>query len=359
MSRLSLNLVAFLLIGGCLASCGHPSGRAHSSAQTMQKFATPDAFAESVILLGGTSATRLHPDYIRPTLNARADVPAIKAAFDKAYADRSESSRQALIHALELKFIHDPKASALDLLGNELSAHFREFAWQPADFPGGPEGPNEAFADVMVEALDLVVPERRANSTPNAVVVRAEATEDVWDYMIGQWAPVPDQDPWKLNKHALESFNRMHAAAKQDGVDLVISSAHRDRKKAAANAARVGNPNAVASFSSHSLGLAIDFKLSQPSAEYPALSTEPMADVVKMRESPIHKWLCLHGAEFGWFPYQNEPWHWEYNPVGFRPTFWAEFPGGAPVRPLVMPTPTPTPDAGPMPTLYPPALTGS
>lgn len=136
-----------------------------------------------------------------------------------------------------------------------------------------------------------------------------------------------------LNRHARDSFVRMREQAKAEGVDLDILSAHRRRQTAEANAARAGNPNAVASFSSHSLGLAIDFDMSHRSdIKFKALSTRPMSELVRMRESPVHKWLVLRGEEFGWYPYQNEPWHWEFNPPGFRDIFWADFPGGAPER---------------------------
>jgi hypothetical protein len=37
--------------------------------------------------------------------------------------------------------------------------------------------------------------------------------------------------------------------------------------------------------------------------------------------------------------YQNEPWHWEYNPPGFREIFWAEFLGGAPQREIMIDEP--------------------
>ena len=42
-----------------------------------------------------------------------------------------------------------------------------------------------------------------------------------------------------------------------------------------------------------------------------------------MTPAPAHKWLLLRGAAFGWYPYLHEPWHWEYNPPGFREVFRA------------------------------------
>jgi hypothetical protein len=283
--------------------------------------------------LAATDVTRLHPHYVRETLKDSGKNEPLDSLFREALAEGSEESRLALIEVLECRFIHDTNTSALDLLGPELSEHFREFDWQYGDFPGGPEGPNEQFADVMVDVLDLICPERRANQGMVGVVWRREATPEVWDYITNCWVPVPGQENRKLNTHALESFIRMREAAKVDGVDLIILSAHRHPAAARANAARAGNSNAVASFSSHSLGLAIDFEMShRDQIRFKGISTRPMSELVRMRESPVHKWLVLRGEQFGWYPYQNEPWHWEYNPPGFREIYWAEFPSGAPDR---------------------------
>ena len=316
-----------------------------SSCTTPRPPSTPEAQApmgliEATAQLAESRATRLPANYIWAALRDRGQDADINAAFERALADHTRESKLALLRVLELKFIHDPKTSGLDILGPELSQHFRGFKWHENDFPGGPEGPNEQFADVMVDALDLVLPERRANSTRDAVVLRAEATNAVWEYMTNKWVAVPGQERWKLNPHALESFVRMREAAKADGVDLIILSAHRYPQVAAANAARVGNPNAVASFSSHSLGLAISLQISnRDGSRVNAASTRPMSELVRMRESPVHKWLVLRAEEFGWYPYQNEPWHWEYNPRGFREIFWADFPGGAPMRGIMVDEP--------------------
>jgi len=300
---------------------------------------SPVDLIEATVQLAETGASRLPANYILVTLKDRDQNVEINAAFERALGQNNSESKQALLRTLELKFIHDPKTSGLDVLGLELSKHFREFDWQEDDFPGGPEGPNEQFADVMVDTLDLMRPERRANSTRDAVVLRAEATEGVWNYITNQWVSVPEQERWKLNRHALDSFVRMREQAERDGVDLIILSAHRYPQTAQRNAARAGNPNAVASFSSHSLGLAVDFKMSHGDLKVDETTTRPMSEVVRMRESSVHKWLLLRGEEFGWYPYQNEPWHWEYNPPGFREIYWADFPGGAPERGIIVDEP--------------------
>ena len=316
-----------------------PSPQIELSKTESQTPKTPMNLIEATAQLAEAHATRLPVNYIWATLKDREQDADLNTAFERALAADGREAKLTLIRTLELKFIHDPKTSGLDILGSELSHHFRDFKWQDDDFPGGPEGPNEQFADVMVDTLDLVRPERRANSTRDAVVLRAEATDAVWDYMTNRWIAVPGQERWKLNRFALDSFVRMREQAKREGVDLIILSAHRYPQTAQRNAARAGNPNAVASFSSHSLGLAVDFKLSHGDLELKETATRPMSEVVRMRESPVHKWLLLRGEEFGWYPYQNEPWHWEYNPPGFREMFWAEFPGGAPRREIILDEP--------------------
>lgn len=291
------------------------------------------ALIERITDLGGGVQTKLAPDYIYRRLLRREDSEKISQAFEAALIGIAEDTTAALIRALELDFIHSGETSSLDLLNPELSEHFGDFEWHEDDYYGGKEGPNEKLSDVMVDALDIVSPERRANRSRTAVVLRSEATEQVWDYMLAQWEPVPDEGEWKLNKHAKAAYLRLREAAAADGVDMTIQSGHRDPKRAAANAARVGNPYAVASFSSHSLGLAIDFVLPKAGGEDQyRLTTSPMSEVVEMRKSPVHKWLHLYGHEFGWFPFQHEPWHWEYNPQDFRDVFFSEFEGGTPER---------------------------
>jgi hypothetical protein len=333
--------LAFLLLGCGMFCCSCATSRPPQANHCEpQKPETPASLIDATAQLAETlRVTRLPANYIRVTLKDREQDEAIDAAFKQALAENNCVTKQALLRALEWKFIHDPKTSGLDVLGPELSEHFRKFSWQENDFPGGPEGPNEQFADVMVDALDLVRPERRANSTRDAVVLRAEATEAAWIYITNQWVTIPGQERWKLNRHALDSFLRMRDQAKADGVDLLILSSHRNPLIAQRNAARAANPNAVASFSSHSLGLAIDFKLSHGDLKLDETTTRPMAEVVRMRESPVHKWLLLRGEEFGWYPYQNEPWHWEFNPPGFREIYWADFPGGAPEREAIVDEP--------------------
>jgi len=187
-----------------------------------------DAVADLTFVQGG-DATRLHPELIWRMLAEREENSTISAAFERAMEIGSEQARRDLIEGLEDEFILDPETSGLDILGTELSwEHFRAFEWHPNDYPGGAEGPNEALADIMVDALDNVRPERRANRSQHAVVLRSEATDEVWEYILDQWEEIPDTGGRKLNKHAVPAFVAMRKAAKADGVELIIKSAERD-----------------------------------------------------------------------------------------------------------------------------------
>ncbi|MEM6854437.1 MAG: hypothetical protein AAF593_08510, partial [Planctomycetota bacterium] len=246
----------------------------------------PFALAERVAY-GSASLTKLPPDYLHQRLKeavwyhqrkqiAMPQPPKweLGEAFHR-LASGNLDAHADLIAAVELEFVHAANTSSLDLLGLELSQRFRDFDWQHEDYPGGTEGPGEAYAMTLADALDGVTPERRANRTAVSVITRDEATDDLWQYMLDQWTPVPGEDNKKLNRHAVASYLAMRDAAAADGIDLVILSGHRDPKRAAANAARVGNSFAVASFSSHSLGLAIDFELTRPQGDAdPATSYE-------------------------------------------------------------------------------------
>jgi LAS superfamily LD-carboxypeptidase LdcB len=65
--------------------------------------------------------------------------------------------------------------------------------------------------------------------------------------------------------------------------------------------------------SAHQSGRAVDCHLGAPiESEY----------VDWLREQPAWHWLVANARRFGFYPYEVEPWHWEYNPPA----------GDAPVR---------------------------
>jgi uncharacterized protein YcbK (DUF882 family) len=112
---------------------------------------------------------------------------------------------------------------------------------------------------------------------------------------------------------AADSLTKMGDAAAAAGVPLRVLSAYRKPK-----GKKSSNPSAVASNSAHSYGLAIDLKLSVEEEDFRVteISTKNAKNLMKMFDSPVHKWMIANGAKFNWHPYANEPWHFEYNPEG-------------------------------------------
>jgi D-alanyl-D-alanine dipeptidase len=132
---------------------------------------------------------------------------------------------------------------------------------------------------------------------------------------------VAGQPHHRLFEEAARAFERMAQVASYDSVELKILDSYRSPATAEANAAASGNPQAVAKFSSHTLGLAVDLQMSTATQRFLETTTHPMSNVAGMRAAEAHKWMVMRGAKFGWFPFGNEPWHWEYNPPGFRDRF--------------------------------------
>jgi hypothetical protein len=206
-------------------------------------------------------------------------------------------------------------------------------------------GAHQAEAQRLLDALARVRPgggERRANVGAAAVLTAGQYRKDPArydDYIVSQLGPVRSYDQGnpkrmqehQLNKHAAEKFAALLEAAAADDVHLSINNSFRPRKKAEASAAKHDNPKAVAKYSSHSLGLAVDLNLwtAAMGKRLSEVSTA-MTNVTRMLGAPSYKWMYERGAEFGFYQYRNEPWHWEYNPPGFRETFWAEAPDLAP-----------------------------
>ena len=112
----------------------------------------------------------------------------------------------------------------------------------------------------------------------------------------------------------------MKTAASGDGVDLIIKAGHRKFSNTKSD-----NKNTKAGFSAHHLRNAIDLKLNTSSKKYGSeTSTTSMNEVRDKRSSPVHKWMVVYGEGHGWYPFSQEPWHWEYNPLGFQLKFKAK-----------------------------------
>jgi hypothetical protein len=209
--------------------------------------------------------------------------------------------------------------SAIELVADEAQRRrfLQEIDWSREYFPGNPDAQSRRapgrLAEELFNTMARVTPERR--------VPRGIRYHDV----TGVVASVPGQSDQKLFPEARDAFVRMRDAAAADGVRLEIISSWRSVARQQAARSRQANPNAVApGISAHNYGLAIDLNMRVPGLSLVNISTrarDRMANMVRMYRSPNYKWLALHGSRFGWFPYKREPWHWEYNPPGFKERF--------------------------------------
>jgi hypothetical protein len=133
---------------------------------------------------------------------------------------------------------------------------------------------------------------------------------------------------------------RMKAAAEADGIPanlLTITSGYRSvahqKRLWAAALVKYGSPQAARKWvappggSPHHTGRAIDLWLGTRNSS---------TNIAALRATLPYKWLVCNAARFGFFPYANEPWHWEFNPEGLA------LPGGqATTAPRQGPSPAP------------------
>lgn len=260
--------------------------------------------------------------------------------------------------------VHDGMRSTVQLLPPAQRKRFEAIRWGWADYPGtqfpvegktpeeqalwdsdralvraevdGQEvyvGKHQNDAKALFSALAANRPgggERRVNTGAAAVLTKEDYRKDpraIDTYIESQLVAAPHSRGQRLNNHAAGALERMQAKAAGDGVPIVVLSGFRGRSAEARSAQKHSNRYAVGAFSPHSLGLAMDVALkagTSANAGFTEISTK-MTGLVEMLRSPVYKWIYLHGAEFGFYQYKMEPWHWEYNPDGFKKTYWAGF----------------------------------
>jgi LAS superfamily LD-carboxypeptidase LdcB len=215
--------------------------------------------------------------------------------------------------------------SAVERLPATRRQKFEQIDWRRVEFPGnGPATPavkaDWARAEELFNAMEAVTRENRVPKIKYHDVDRVVVA-------------VPGEPGRKLFPEARDAFVRMRAAAAADGARLVINSAWRSRGQRADLSGRQPNPKAAArANSAHMYGLAVDLRMSVPGLRVKEANTrtdEKMANLVRMYHSPVYKWMALRGREFGWYPYRREPWHWEYNPPGFKQRFESAGPSSA------------------------------
>jgi D-alanyl-D-alanine carboxypeptidase/3D domain len=240
------------------------------------------------------------------------------------------SSAPRALTAQERAWVLTLDRSALERLPDAARRrrYLEEINWRDIEFPGNvPKGGRDRkvllshwkLSEELFSAVAAVTPERRVPST------------------IGYHDPmvvkVPGQPSHWLFPEARDAFVRMRQAAKADGVRLEIASSWRSAAKQAAISKSQRNPKAAArGKSAHMYGLAVDLRLRVPGLDISDANTrtaEKMANVVRMYRSPVYKWMALRAQHYGWYPYRREPWHWEYNPPGFKERFEQSTPSGS------------------------------
>lgn len=215
-----------------------------------------------------------------------------------------------------LDWIRSPDTSGIELLTDEAQRrHFlQEVDWRGQCFPGNEARDQRAYSRTfrsnesraLFAAMARVIPERRVPQN-----LRYHNVE-------GELAAIPGG---RLHRVAAQHFIEMAEAARRDGVELRVVSSFRSEAQQQAIRARNSNPNAVAQgWSAHTYGLAVDLDTRMPGMTG-STSTSPMTDMVLRYKSPTYKWMAKFASRHGFFPYAHEPWHWEYNPEGFKAIF--------------------------------------
>ena len=128
----------------------------------------------------------------------------------------------------------------------------------------------------------------------------------------------------KLQPSAAAAYEAMVQAAKADGITWSITSSYRPYATQVKLAQEKGLYSqgglaAQPGKSNHGWGTALD-----------------LGGGANSRGTKQNDWLMANAGRFGFSTIPREPWHWEYNPPGFREIYWADFPGGAPERGIIV-----------------------
>lgn len=141
-------------------------------------------------------------------------------------------------------------------------------------------------------------------------LVNADKTNIVWNGVKGV----------EVHRLANQAWEKLIAKAKADGIDpryLRVNSGYRSSKKQKSlwdaallkygNASEARKWVAMPGGSAHQSGRALDFNLGIKNSSTNARSG-------KFLKIPAYQWLKENAPKFGFYPYEREPWHWEYNP---------------------------------------------
>jgi hypothetical protein len=256
-----------------------------------------------------------------------------RSAASKRQRFQAESPRNAAPAAARANlptdvfgWILSTNRSAIELIANPAMRRrfLSEIDWKSEYFRGNLDATGRPAvgraAEELFAAMARVVPERRVPFT-------LQYRPDIANIVV----PIPDEPGKKLHPEGAAAFVRMRRAAANNGIPIRLLPGPRTAWRSAADQAHIrkGQPNpyaAAAGIGAHMYGLAVDLALGVLGPRFREANTrvsDKMANVVRMYRSPVYKWLALYGNRFGWFPYRREPWHWEYNPPGFKQRFEA------------------------------------
>jgi hypothetical protein len=129
--------------------------------------------------------------------------------------------------------------------------------------------------------------------------------------------------PWggkkPLHQKTKQVWEQMVAEARRDGIAhplLLVTSGYRTPEEQAdlfeAGKRKHGSAEEAKKWvasggkSAHQSGRTIDFWLG---------ISNKSENVAALRKTAAYQWLVTNAGRFGFYPYQNEPWHWEYNPT--------------------------------------------
>jgi hypothetical protein len=173
-------------------------------------------------------------------------------------------------------------------------------------------GTNEVMAE-SADGLGFVPVPVEEPGGGRIVNKRDPAPQDLVEEPIGL-----QRKPVSLHRLAYSAWAALVKSARSDGIKeplLRVTSGYRSSKtqerlfrqavqkygsetRAAKWVARPGG-------SPHQSGRAIDFYLG---------AANTSGNAAKLRRTPAYAWLEANARRFGFYPYDPEPWHWEYNP---------------------------------------------
>lgn len=199
-------------------------------------------------------------------------------------------------------------------------------------------GPAEALGETVIAPDARTGAQCRAEERRIRTIIEPRPDEVV--PVAPQYLADPSR-PKLLHRGAYDAYRAMKAAAEADGLPrnvLTITSGYRSiahQKLLWADALqKYGTPVAARRWvaspggSPHHTGRAIDLHLG---------TRNRPENQAALRATPAFRWLVCNAARFGFTPYANEPWHWEYNPPGFDAQTPALLKVSAPSAPAVSP----------------------